>query len=464
MKFDLITIFPEFFAPLELSLLGKAQQSGQVSVDVHNLRDWATGKHLAVDDAPVGGGAGMVMRADVWGRALDQVIQDSGHRVLAIPTPGGTPLTQVLAKDLASANQIIVACGRYEGIDFRVSQHYRSIAEREPVDESESFEVLEFSLGDYVLNGGEVAALALVEAVSRLVEGVVGNPESLVEESHSADGLLEYPVFTQPRQWRGEKVPAVLLSGNHAKIDRWRRDQALRKTATVRPDMISRLATRPCDERGRPEGLDGRDLEVLAEQGFVMAPRPGKVSYRVATHEDLEVVSSLASSTFPLACPPGTREEEIAQFVEENLTVQAFRNYMDRDGGRICVATVDLNSSGKDGSSNLEVVAYTLCFPELPDGIQVEQIPAVYVSKCYTAADWHGSGVSGALLEYALADAFGAWGAKSAVLGTNQGNRRATRFYRNHGFRKSGTRTFRVGATDHRDFVFVRDLTEDQAG
>ena len=214
MRFDVISTFPEFFSVLDLSLVGKARDAGVLDIEVHNLRNWATGKHLSVDDSPSGGGAGMVMRADVWGHAIDDVISEGA--VLAIPTPSGAPLTQRDLERLSTAKQIVIACGRYEGIDARVAEHYRT----------SSVEVFEYSLGDYVLNGGEVAAIALVEGVSRLVEGVIGNPESLAEESHSAEGLLEYPVYTLPRSWRGLETPAVLFSGDHSRIRRWRRDQA----------------------------------------------------------------------------------------------------------------------------------------------------------------------------------------------------------------------------------------------
>ena len=257
MRFDLISIFPDYFAPLTLSLMGKAEDAGLVTLAAHDLRQWATGKHRSVDDTPYGGGAGMVMRADVWARALDdalatplacenaQAAAASCRRVLAIPTPSGTPLTQPVVEDLARADQIIVACGRYEGIDARVAQHYRAVG----------VEVLEFSIGDYVLNGGEVAAMVLTEAVARLLDGFMGNPDSLVEESHSGAGLLEYPVFTKPREFRSLEIPEVLLGGNHAAIERWRRDRAIEKTAAVRPDLALEL---------RAESLGREDRATLA--------------------------------------------------------------------------------------------------------------------------------------------------------------------------------------------------------
>ncbi|WP_291380108.1 tRNA (guanosine(37)-N1)-methyltransferase TrmD [Demequina sp.] len=233
MRIDVVSIFPEFFSVLDVSLLGKARQSELVNVHVHDLREWAAVKtdgtpdaHRTVDDAPFGGGAGMVMKADVWGRALDDVLQRGG--VLVIPSPAGIPFTQALAADLAEAEQIAFACGRYEGIDARVAEHY----------EAKGFRVLEVSLGDYVLNGGEVAAAAMIEAITRLIPGFMGNAQSIVEESH-ADGLLEYPSYTRPASWRGLDVPEVLLSGHHGNIERWRREQQVRLTRQRRPDLMA---------------------------------------------------------------------------------------------------------------------------------------------------------------------------------------------------------------------------------
>lgn len=231
MRIDVVTIFPEFFSVLDVSLLGKARQAELVQTHVHDLREWAAVKadgtpdvHRTVDDAPFGGGAGMVMKADVWGRALDEVLEPGG--VLVVPSPAGIPFTQALAADLAQAEQIAFACGRYEGIDARVAEHY----------EAEGFRVLELSLGDYVLNGGEVAAFAMIEAITRLIPGFMGNAHSIVEESH-ADGLLEYPSYTRPASWRGLDVPEVLLSGHHGKIEAWRREQQLQRTRERRPDL-----------------------------------------------------------------------------------------------------------------------------------------------------------------------------------------------------------------------------------
>jgi len=231
VRIDVLTIFPEFFSVLDVSLLGKARQAELVDAHVHDLREWAAIKadgtpdvHRTVDDSPFGGGAGMVMKADVWGRALDDVLQPGG--VLVVPSPAGALFTQALAADLAQADQIAFACGRYEGIDARVAEHY----------EAAGFRVLELSLGDYVLNGGEVAAFAMIEAITRLIPGFMGNAESIVEESH-ADGLLEYPSYTRPASWRGLDVPDVLLSGHHGKIESWRREQQVQRTRERRPDL-----------------------------------------------------------------------------------------------------------------------------------------------------------------------------------------------------------------------------------
>jgi tRNA (guanine37-N1)-methyltransferase len=225
MRVDVVTIFPEYLAPLELSLTGRARDNGVLDLHVHDLRSWTHDRHRTVDDTPYGGGPGMVMRPEPWGEALDEVAPDGV--TLVVPTPAGAPFTQAMAAELATRERLVIACGRYEGIDQRVLDHATT-----------RLEVREVSLGDYVLNGGEVAALAIVEAVARLLPGFVGNAESLAEESHQ-DGLLEYPVYTKPAQWRGLDVPEVLLSGDHARIAAWRRDQARRRTAERRPDLLS---------------------------------------------------------------------------------------------------------------------------------------------------------------------------------------------------------------------------------
>lgn len=231
MRIDVVSIFPEYLAPLELSLIGKARQDGILDLFVHDLREFTTDKHRTVDDTPYGGGAGMVMKAEPWAQALGSVAAARGGSparkpVLVVPSPAGERFTQALAHELAEEDQLVFACGRYEGIDERVIEWA-----------DEHFTVRPMSLGDYVLNGGEVAVLAMTEAIVRLLPGVVGNPESLVEESHS-DGLLEYPVYTKPSTWRDRDVPPVLLSGNHGKIAQWRRHQQYRRTAERRPDLL----------------------------------------------------------------------------------------------------------------------------------------------------------------------------------------------------------------------------------
>ena len=241
MRIDVVSIFPEYLAPLELSLIGKARQDGLLDLRVHDLRDFTTDKHRSVDDTPYGGGAGMVMKPEPWAQALAAVAGAGDGEanngaggaevkpakpVLIVPSPAGERFNQALAYELAEEDQLVFACGRYEGIDERVIEWAE-----------EYFTVRPMSLGDYVLNGGEVAVLAMVEAIGRLLPGVVGNPDSLVEESHS-DGLLEYPVYTKPSSWRDREVPAVLLSGNHGKIAQWRRHEQYRRTAERRPDLL----------------------------------------------------------------------------------------------------------------------------------------------------------------------------------------------------------------------------------
>ena len=267
MRIDIVSIFPDYFAPLQLSLIGKAQAKGLLDVRVHDLRDWATDVHKTVDDTPYGGGAGMVMLPEIWGRALDTILnsaaQDSpafrsqNHGdatassfcgkeaqlpqsaesqkhseqikpLIIFTTPAGNVFTQSIASDWADEAWLIFCCGRYEGIDARVPEYYRSAGYR----------VAEVSIGDYVLNGGEAAALVIIEAITRLAPGVIGNPASLTEESHNNDGLLEYPSYTKPPQWRGLTVPEILLSGHHKKIEEWRHRASLDRTEQYRPELL----------------------------------------------------------------------------------------------------------------------------------------------------------------------------------------------------------------------------------
>jgi tRNA (guanine37-N1)-methyltransferase len=265
LSIDIVTIFPEYFeGPLGASLIGKAAARGIIAFGLHDLRRWATDVHHTIDDVPYGGGPGMVMKADVWGAALDEIIPTSETPAtegtagtpgrLVVPTPSGVPFTQAMAVAYATQPRLIFACGRYEGIDSRVVDHMR---QRMPVDE--------VSIGDYVLAGGEAAVLVMLEAVGRLLPGVLGNSSSAFDDSFGGEGgamsgLLEGPVYTRPREWYGHEVPEVLLSGNHGVIARWRRDMALRRTAANRPDLIDAL--RVLDR------LDKRDRQVLAEAGF----------------------------------------------------------------------------------------------------------------------------------------------------------------------------------------------------
>ena len=229
MRIDLISIFPDYFEPLRLSLVGKAIAGGIVELGVHDLRTWTHDRHRTVDDTPYGGGAGMVMMPQPWGEALDELVPADATPTLILPTPSGRLFDQSLAAELAGKDWLLFGCGRYEGIDARVAEYAAT-----------RMQVLEVSLGDYVLNGGEVAALAMIEAIVRLLPGVLGNPESLAEESHGADldGLLEYPVYTKPAQWRGLDVPEVLLSGHHEHVARWRAEQSRQRTAQRRPDLL----------------------------------------------------------------------------------------------------------------------------------------------------------------------------------------------------------------------------------
>ena len=225
MRIDAITIFPDYFAPLQLSLLGKAQDGGLLSVNVHDLRSQTSDTHHTVDDTPYGGGAGMVMLADVWGKAIDSVIADDA--ILIVLTPAGRRFNQEMAEELSRAPHLIFACGRYEGIDDRVRIHYS-----QPEYQQRNIQVREVSIGDYVLGGGEVASMVMIEAITRLIPGVLGNPLSLAEESHNEEGYLEYPNFTRPQEWRGLEVPPILLSGNHGAIAAWRASQAQERKNT----------------------------------------------------------------------------------------------------------------------------------------------------------------------------------------------------------------------------------------
>lgn len=258
MDIDIVSVFPEYFQMLDLSLLGKAQNNGLLKIRAHNLRKWTHDVHQSVDDTPVGGGAGMVMKPEVWAECLDELLnlqdvqsaqaqdtqaQDTQDlQILIFPNPSAPLFTQKDATELSHANHLLFGCGRYEGYDARIPEYYRA----------KGIDVREYSIGDYVLNGGEVAVSVMLEAITRLIPGFMGNPESIVEESYTgSDALLEHHQYTRPTTWRGISVPEVLTSGNHAKVDRFRRDEAISRTSEIRPDLIERLDCRALDKADR---------------------------------------------------------------------------------------------------------------------------------------------------------------------------------------------------------------------
>ena len=228
MRIDAVTIFPDYFDALNISLLGKAQEKNLIQFQAHDLRNWTFDKHKTVDDSPYGGGAGMLMKPEPWGLAFDELLDPDGETIVIFTNPAGEVFKQATAYELAEAKHIVFACGRYEGIDQRVIDYTKTKAK-----------VRLISIGDYILNGGEVAAIAMIESIARLIPGVIGNAESLAEESHNESGLLEYPSYTKPASWRGLDVPEVLTSGNHAAIAAWRHAQQVERTKAVRPDLLS---------------------------------------------------------------------------------------------------------------------------------------------------------------------------------------------------------------------------------
>lgn len=295
MRYDVVTIFPEYLEPLKLSLLGKAREKGLVDLHLHDLRDYTFDRHRTVDDTPYGGGAGMVMKAEPWGLALDEVLaasplnaateEGTGHAadtrpLLIVPSPAGAVFDQAMAYELAEEKHIVFAPARYEGIDERVLDWAQ-----------ESFRVMPVSLGDYVLYGGEVAVMAMIEAITRLIPGAMGNPASLEEESHTG-GLLEYPVYTKPAMWREREVPEVLLSGNHGAIARWRRDRQIERTLERRPDLLEAYPV---------EQWDKKDRRFLAERGVHFA-NPAKAAQKKAKKNPAPQTGSVAQAD---AAPQG---------------------------------------------------------------------------------------------------------------------------------------------------------------
>ena len=251
MQIDIISVFPEYFRMLDLSLLGKAQDNGLLKINAYNLRRWTHDVHQSVDDTPVGGGAGMVMKPEVWSECLDELLFDGDNgdnniadngAILIFPNPSAPLFSQKDATQLANAKRLVFGCGRYEGYDARIPEYYKS----------RGIDVREYSIGDYVLNGGEVAVSVMVEAITRLIPGFMGNPESIVEESYTgADAILEHHQYTRPTTWRGISVPAILTSGDHAKVDRFRRDDALERTSQIRPDLIEKLDCKSLSKQDR---------------------------------------------------------------------------------------------------------------------------------------------------------------------------------------------------------------------
>ena len=320
MRYDVVTIFPEYLEPLKLSLLGKAREKGLVDLHLHDLREYTFDRHRTVDDTPYGGGAGMVMKAEPWGLALDEVLAASPLKavegenpdaaevdtrpLLIVPSPAGAVFNQAMAYKLAEEKHIVFAPARYEGIDERALDWAQ-----------ESFRVMPVSLGDYVLYGGEVAVMAMIEAITRLIPGAMGNPASLEEESHTG-GLLEYPVYTKPAVWRDREVPEVLLSGNHGAIARWRRDRQIERTLERRPDLLEAYPV---------EQWDKKDRRFLAERGVHFA-NPAKAAQKKAKKNPAPQTDSVAQADTaqPEAARPNTVQPDTAQSnTAQPNTVQA---------------------------------------------------------------------------------------------------------------------------------------------
>ena len=373
MRLDVITIFPEYLDPLRHALLGKAIEKNILQVGVHNLRDWATDVHKSVDDTPYGGGPGMVMKPEVWGPALDDVavgvadapllesaqphlikssdadVHGGGDQegvdkkpLLIVPTPAGKPFTQDMARSWSAENHIVFACGRYEGIDQRVID-----------DATRNYRVEEVSIGDYVLIGGEVAVLVIAEAIVRLIPGVLGNTRSHEEDSFS-DGLLEGPSYTKPRTWRGHSVPDVLFSGNHALVDRWRRDQSLLRTASRRPDLIDALRA--------SGGLNSADESVLDK---IAAARPVRVSLNVLLTPAEWVRSQALLSDVEGFTVESVDAEEMSGFCEaENMLVAQYQQLHGRSPAVEVVHRIEITGTTTLSDRDVTRAVVDSAFPE----------------------------------------------------------------------------------------------------
>jgi tRNA (guanine37-N1)-methyltransferase len=379
VRLDVVTIFPDYLSPLDLSLIGKARRDGLLDLRVHDLRDFTHDAHRTVDDTPYGGGAGMVMKPQPWAEALDHVAGSGapGERPrLVVPGPGGMPFTQALARELAQEPWLAFACGRYEGIDERVYEH---------AADDLGLQVSVVSLGDYVLNGGEVAVLAMVEAVARLLPGVIGNAESLVEESHE-DGLLEYPVYTRPASWEwGEtvrEVPPVLLSGDHAAIASWRHQQRLERTADRRPDLLHASA-------------------ALGVEGLEVVPATASDVGELVTLQRACWVSE-AHANETLEIPPLLEGvEEVARSLSD------WQTWVVRSGGRLVGAV--RARSGADDPQRWEI------------------------GRLMVAPDLQGRGLGRALLEFA--EGVAAPGTTTFWINTGMASAANLRRYRRAGYR-----------------------------
>jgi tRNA (guanine37-N1)-methyltransferase len=387
VRIDVFSIFPAYLDALDLSLAGRARESGLLDVRVHDLRDWTHDRHRTVDDTPYGGGAGMVMKPEPWGEALDSVEVGPAGATLVVPTPAGERFTQAVARELATREHLVVACGRYEGIDQRVADQAR-----------ERFEVRELSVGDYVLNGGEVAALAICEAVVRLLPGFMGNAESLAEESHE-DGLLEAPVYTKPASWRGHDVPEVLLSGDHGAIARWRHEESVRRTARRRPDLLS--------------------PSVLREDVLLRHVEPGDAGEVYTLQRACWLQELLANPGVPIPAL-----EESLDDVRRWLTVDTV--LVARSHGRLVGAVR----------------------AALHDGVW-------HVGRLMVAPDLQGSGLGRSLLEAIEAEAPA--DVASYALFTGAGSKRNQRMYKKAGYRLTGSPSPGVVSMEKRRTARISD-------